>query len=104
MIQTVAASSSVPSNIDSPGSQAHEAGTEHLACSPFASRTITRHLLRGAAGLLLLLWAIGQFATQPVVAVAAAGAAVVALRGCPMCWTVGLIETVASRVRVLAKR
>jgi hypothetical protein len=100
----VAAPSSIPSNIDRSGSPGLEAGTGHSTCSPFASRTVTRHLLRGAAGLLLLLLAIGQFATQPVVAVAAAGAAVVALRGCPMCWTVGLIETVASRLRVLANR
>jgi hypothetical protein len=100
----VAAPSSVPPNVDRSGSQVHEAGTGHSTCSPFASRTVTRHLLRGGAGLLLLVWALGQFATQPVVAVAAAGAAVVALRGCPMCWTVGLIETVASRLRVLANR
>lgn len=103
MIRTVAARSYVPSNIGS-GSQVHEAGTGFSTCSPFASQTVTRHLLRGAAGLLLLLLAIGQFDTHPVVAVAAAGAAVVALRGCPMCWTVGLIETVARRMRVLANR
>lgn len=67
--------------------------------SPFASRTVTRHLLRGAAGATLALVALDVAATSPVVAIAAGLAALVALRGCPMCWTVGLVETVVGRVR-----
>jgi len=60
----------------------------------FASRSVTEHLLRGALG-------IGALATAAFVPLPAAlGLLVlglVALRGCPMCWTMGLIETVYAR-------
>ena len=68
--------------------------------SPFASRTVMRHLLRGAAGLLAVAGALlmlrgggplGVIGTLPPLALA-----VILFRGCPMCWTVGLIETVTS--------
>jgi hypothetical protein len=67
--------------------------------SPFASRTVTRHLLRGAAGIALVVVAFAAASTSPVLAIAAGTFAVVAFRGCPMCWSVGLVETVANRVR-----
>jgi hypothetical protein len=73
-------------------------------CSPFASRTVTRHLLRGGAGLSLLAVALLLLDTHPVGAIGLAVAAVVALRGCPMCWTIGLIETITHRVRSLATK
>jgi hypothetical protein len=69
------------------------------ARSPFASRTIPGHLARGAAGLLLLVWALGNAAAHPVLAGTAGLSAIVALRGCPMCWTIGLVETVVHRLR-----
>ena len=64
-----------------------------------ASQTLAGHLLRGgmAAGLLALAWQ--QQHTHPVVAAAAALAALVAMRGCPVCWSIGLVETVAQRLR-----
>jgi hypothetical protein len=68
-------------------------------CSPFASRTVTRHLARGAAGLFLLIWALANLASEPAMAALAGVGGVVALRGCPMCWTVGLVETVTHRIR-----
>lgn len=61
----------------------------------FASPTLTAHLLRGLFGFgpLVVAWltwpAIGWLALLP------AALGVVALRGCPMCWTVGLVQTVA---------
>ncbi|MGW2991469.1 hypothetical protein ACWDA9_06875 [Streptomyces sp. NPDC001193] len=66
----------------------------------FASATVPRHLARGAVGFGAL---VGSLALLPV-----AGAAslllvplgLVALRGCPMCWAIGLVETVsAGRMR-----
>ena len=49
--------------------------------SPLASRTISGHLARGTAGLLLVIWAIGNAATHPVLAGTAGLSAIVALRG-----------------------
>lgn len=62
--------------------------------SLFATRTLSGHLLRGAAAFGLLAMAMDQQAAHPVTAVAAALLALVLLRGCPMCWVIGLIETV----------
>ena len=67
--------------------------------SPFASRTVTRHLVRGGAGLTLLIWAVTDGGANGALRVVAGLAAIAALRGCPMCWTVGLVETVAHRIR-----
>jgi hypothetical protein len=67
--------------------------------SPFTSRTVTRHLLRGVVGLALLVFALVSWSERPVLAIAEALVAVVALRGCPMCWTIGLVETVMLRLR-----
>ncbi|MER6396522.1 hypothetical protein ABT263_10715 [Kitasatospora sp. NPDC001603] len=61
----------------------------------FASASLPRHLVRGAVGFGGL---IGAFALLPVVGPAALlllPIGVLALRGCPMCWTIGLIQTVS---------
>jgi len=67
--------------------------------SPFCSRTVSRHLLRGLAGLLLVAWALTNATAHPVLAVAAGLTAILAWRGCPTCWTIGLIETVVHRFK-----
>lgn len=60
----------------------------------FKSSSIAAHFARGIAGfgfLYLVLRfgpALGWWTLAP------AAAALACLRGCPMCWTVGLIETV----------
>jgi len=36
---------------------------------------------------------------EPVLSVLAIGAAFVLFRGCPVCWTVGLMETIAGKLR-----
>lgn len=61
--------------------------------SPFASKTLARHLLRvgAAAGLFAVAIAINR--ELPVLAFGVGIGAIVALRGCPMCWTIGLFET-----------
>jgi len=63
----------------------------------FASRSVGSHLLRGIAGLgpLALAWYLWPVIGWVALAPAALG--VVALRGCPMCWTIGLIQTVSRR-------
>ena len=63
----------------------------------FCSRSITIHLLRGVAAALLL-----GLALWPGPGWLRAGAllgAVLLMRGCPMCWLLGLFETVRRRFR-----
>ncbi|MFF3957276.1 hypothetical protein ACFYY1_29300 [Streptomyces sp. NPDC001890] len=66
----------------------------------FASDSVPRHLARGAVGFGAL---VGSLALLPAVGPASlllAPVGLVALRGCPMCWAIGLVETVsAGRLR-----
>jgi nicotinamide riboside transporter PnuC len=64
----------------------------------FASRTISGHLVRGMVALVLLYSAIRQQHAHPVGALLAGLMAVVAMRGCPMCWTIGLVESIQQRL------
>jgi hypothetical protein len=68
-------------------------------CGLFASRGLAAHLLRGGIAAALLAWALVNHAAHPAQALAAGVVAVVAMRGCPMCWTVGLLEAVIGRVK-----
>src|SRR5271166_5376512 len=61
----------------------------------FGSAFLGAHLMRGAAAAALLAWAIVLQTAHPWLSLGAGVAALVALRGCPMCWTVGLVETLS---------
>jgi uncharacterized membrane protein YedE/YeeE len=61
----------------------------------FGSAFLGAHLMRGAAAAALLAWAIVHQTAHPWLSLGAGVAALVALRGCPMCWTVGLVETLS---------
>lgn len=61
----------------------------------FGSAFLVAHLMRGAAAAALLAWAIVHQTAHPWLSLGAGVAALVALRGCPMCWTVGLVETLS---------
>ncbi|MBK8071292.1 MAG: hypothetical protein IPK34_04390 [Ramlibacter sp.] len=63
----------------------------------FATRTLTGHLLRGGAAFALLYLAISLQHSHPLAALASGIAALVAIRGCPVCWTIGLAETIGQR-------
>jgi hypothetical protein len=65
----------------------------------FGSAFMGAHLLRGAAAAALLAWAIVHQTGRPWLSLGAGGAALVALRGCPMCWAMGLVETLSQRRR-----
>lgn len=65
----------------------------------FGSRSVAEHLVRGVIGLGALAGAATWSASQPLVWLAAIPVALVAFRGCPMCWTVGLAETVVTTLR-----
>ena len=69
----------------------------------FASRTLREQAGRGAGAVLLVLLAVWLGSMPRVVPVISAltcltGAALL-LRGCPMCWLVGLIETISTSTR-----
>jgi hypothetical protein len=63
------------------------------------NRTIGLHLLRGVLGVAALyVWlSTAGRAIWPTLVLLPAG--LYLLKGCPMCWTVGLIETVVMTVR-----
>ncbi len=59
----------------------------------FCSTSVSVHLLRGAAAIGLI-FAAYYVSNYGVVWSAIAGlGAIVLLRGCPMCWLMGLFET-----------
>ena len=66
----------------------------------FASRTIAAHLIRGVIAAALIAWALLHQSSDPVIAAAAGVLAVAAMRGCPLCWTLGLLETIGDKIRV----
>lgn len=61
----------------------------------FGSAFLGAHLMRGAAAAALFAWAIVHQTAHPWLSLGAGVAALVGLRGCPMCWTVGLVETLS---------
>lgn len=65
----------------------------------FATRTLSGHLIRGAVAFTLLYAAIGQQHAHPNWSVLAGLLALVAMRGCPACWTIGLVGTILRRQR-----
>jgi hypothetical protein len=70
----------------------------------FASKSLAEHFVRGAIGAACLYVAIKLGA--PEKSLLAFGGAIVfvllslwALRGCPVCWTIGLINTTSAHLR-----
>jgi hypothetical protein len=71
---------------------------ERSADSVFGSKSLIGHLLRGLIGFVAVYWAFTH-QSELVLSVPATGAALVLFRGCPVCWTVGLMETIAGKLR-----
>jgi len=61
----------------------------------FASASLPRHLLRGAVGFGAVAAAFGLLPVVGVVALLLVPVGLFALRGCPMCWAIGLLQTVS---------
>jgi hypothetical protein len=69
----------------------------------FASKSVLEHLARGIVGFGALAAAIvlarasgwGPAAGSTALALFA----LIALRGCPVCWTIGMVETVSRRLK-----
>lgn len=62
----------------------------------FASRSLTEHVVRGVLGLVLVALAVVSAQDHPW-ALLALVPAVVAWRGCPTCWLMGLGATLTRR-------
>ncbi|MER7519866.1 hypothetical protein [Streptomyces sp. NPDC126499] len=61
----------------------------------FASASVPRHLARGAVGFGLIVGAVALVPVAGLAALLAAVPALIAFRGCPTCWLVGLAQTVS---------
>ncbi len=68
--------------------------------SPLASGSVRAQLFRGAAGLLAAVLAIVLVTVVGPISLALLPVTALAWRGCPTCWMVGLLGTLADgRVR-----
>lgn len=65
----------------------------------FAGASLPAHLVRGAVGFGALAGALALYPVLGLLSVALLPLGLFALRGCPMCWVIGLAQTV-SRGRV----
>ncbi len=85
-------------NTAMPGGRGAKARATAPSAAPemnFASTSVPRHLARGAIGFGLI---VGSLALMPVAGPAtllAAPLALIAFRGCPTCWMVGLAQTIS---------
>lgn len=59
----------------------------------FASRSVPRHLVRGAVGLPMMLAAFVLIAWVGPWSLLLLVPSAVLLRGCPTCWALGLVQT-----------
>jgi hypothetical protein len=67
--------------------------------SPLASGSVREHLFRGAVGLAAAILAIVLVAVVGPISLGLLLVTVFVWRGCPMCWTVGLLGTLADHAR-----
>jgi hypothetical protein len=63
----------------------------------FASKGILEHLVRGVIGIGALLISLINSTEHPWLSMALIPVALVAFRGCPTCWIVGLFQTVIAK-------
>ncbi|MEU0400129.1 hypothetical protein ABZ318_07735 [Streptomyces sp. NPDC006197] len=61
----------------------------------FASKSVPRHLARGVIGFGLIIGSIAMVPVAGPATLLAAPLALVAFRGCPTCWMVGLAQTIS---------
>ncbi len=69
--------------------------SDHDQSAP-ASTSLAGHLVRGAIGFGLIGLALGLTPSAGPVALLLAPPAMLALRGCPMCWIAGLIQSISA--------
>ena len=65
----------------------------------FGNKTIGIHILRGILGFASIYGALATLGATIWPSLVLLPAALYFLKGCPMCWTVGLIETLTGAIR-----
>lgn len=65
----------------------------------FASKTIAEHLARGVVGIGAFAFAALWATVHPWLSLVAIPVALVALRGCPLCWMLGFVQTVLAKLQ-----
>lgn len=65
----------------------------------YASKTLIEHLVRGAIGVSALVFGLYIASSALWLAMLTLPVAIVAFRGCPTCWIVGLGQTIAARAQ-----
>ncbi|MDP4501360.1 hypothetical protein [Nonomuraea turcica] len=65
----------------------------------FASSSLPRHLVRGAVGFGALIGSVALIPMVGPLGLLLAPVGVLAFRGCPTCWAIGLAQTI-SRGRI----
>jgi hypothetical protein len=63
----------------------------------FGNTSLAIHLLRGLVGLSSLCLAVWTYRWLGLFSLLFLPVALWALKGCPMCWTIGLFETLIAR-------
>lgn len=61
----------------------------------FASASLPRHLTRGVVGFGALIGSIALLPLIGAISLLLLPVGLIALRGCPMCWAIGLAQTVS---------
>ncbi|MFD8099430.1 hypothetical protein ACFV24_07830 [Nocardia fluminea] len=61
----------------------------------FASKSVFEHLVRGGVGFGALIGSIALIPIVGPVSLLLLPVGLVALRGCPTCWAIGLIQTIS---------
>lgn len=61
----------------------------------FASASLPRHLVRGVVGFGALIASVALLPALGLVSLVLAPVGLLALRGCPTCWAIGLVETIS---------
>ncbi|MEV0436522.1 hypothetical protein [Nocardia sp. NPDC050413] len=61
----------------------------------FASASLPRHLTRGAVGFGALIGSIALLPLIGAISLLLLPVGLIALRGCPMCWAIGLAQTLS---------
>lgn len=72
--------------------------TNSMRRTVFASRGLAEHLARGVIGICALNYALSISAPHPIFSLVLAAVSLLAFRGCPICWIIGLIETAYRRL------
>jgi hypothetical protein len=70
----------------------------------FASNSLVEHLARGAVGICALSCAISTSAQHSIYSLAFAVVSLLAFRGCPICWTIGFVETTYQQFKRLVEK